>query len=135
MAWLGTVVFNVTNKYYNYADINRETENLEYLVDEFNDLGFNLVLTKPTKSDYTNTDFPYVTDINNLRNNINQLLESTYPSVSNVININPDMIQEFNYSRANELETTLKALYDVIQLVVLSFKYSGTFSSGQEVIL
>lgn len=157
MAWLGTVSFNQLSKY-NFGDLNRENENVEYLRDILLQIGFTPVLTYPIVKDRTRLSFPTVSAINNLRQNIKDLVDS-YPLAKNTIesvgpavgtyysgeesmifgaasvttiDINPARKQIFDFNNANQLELTLALLYEMITQAVYNFSYSGTFYSGEE---
>ena len=131
--WLGTLTFS-TNSKYNYYDLNRVNTNIQYLSDYLSVLGYNTAQTM--KVDYTRTDFPKVSDINATRAAINRIIAGFYlpPSVPSIV-VNSIRKQIFDFNKANALELNLQALYDIYNLVSPSFKYSGTFVSGQDIIL
>lgn len=114
----------------NFGDLNRIELDCAYLAEQFN---ANLVpVTITTKTDWTAADFPYLAQINRIRDNVNALKNAYY-----AIEGSPDITywNSLNWQDANILEQNLKNLKTLLDLMIASFKYSGTFSAGQEVIL
>lgn len=132
--WKGTVSFDI-NSNYNVSDTNRGNENTEYLKNELNYYGFNITLTKPIVVDRVRTDFPKVSYINDLRENVKAVVDGFYPVVAPDIIIDTARKQIFDYVEANKLELNLEAVNDMFESLKDSFKFSGTFVSGQDVIL
>lgn len=132
--WKGTVSFDI-NSNYNVSDTNRGNENTEYLKSELNYYGFNITLTKPIVVDRVRTDFPKVSYINDLRENVKAVVDGFYPVVAPDIIIDTARKQIFDYVEANKLELNLEAVNDMFESLKDSFKFSGTFVSGQDVIL
>lgn len=134
MAWVGTVTFT-TLSYYNYGDLNRENNDLQYLIDQLTALGYYPLGLHTVKTNYARTDFPHITDVNNIKSNILSIIQCFNPVSAPAIVINTYRLQLFNYVEANKLEINLQALYDMLNAVVASFKYSGTFVAGQDINL
>ncbi|HHY28459.1 MAG TPA: hypothetical protein GX523_17300 [Desulfitobacterium dehalogenans] len=123
------------NHVYSYADLNRENANAEYLIDRLQAVGYMLQNLKAIKTDFTRTDFPRVSYINNLKGNILSIIDGFYEMDAPELSIDTYRLQTFDFNDVNAIEENLQALYDMFQAAVQSFKYSGTFSSGQDIIL
>ncbi len=157
MPWNGTVVYNVESTY-NSSDIVRENQNIEYLYNLLTSLGYEITLTYAINEGYTRLSFPTVTDINQVRQNINDMINGFptaldkvekvgpaigtfysnelsmiyYSPVVPVIKVMPDRKQKFDYIEANKLELSLKLLYDLSLDEASEFKVCGAFYSGEE---
>jgi hypothetical protein len=131
--WLGTKVFQSTD-YYNVIDFNRENINAEYLRLKLIDKGYVTNFTKPVRN-LLRSDFPYVETINDLRSNINALINIYTTKTALPIIISSDQVQVFDCEKANELELPQQEIYELIDLMEQLYRYSGTFSAGQEVNL
>lgn len=128
--WQSTVTF--TNKStYSFASLNRESDNVQYLRDKLETIGFRILFSYPVKNDYVKTDYPTVSAINNLRRNINALVQGFYSIPAPVIVVNLEQKQLFDYNSANELEQNLQALYDLINNIINYTVYSGQIYAGQ----
>jgi hypothetical protein len=116
--------------YFNIEVINRIESNCEYLEEQLNSYGYTISII--TKTDWETSDFPYLTEINRIRDNVNALLEAYYTQDDS-----PDITywNSLNWEDANSLEENLKNIYDLLELMAENFKYAGTFYAGQEVIL
>lgn len=129
MAWLGTKTFASTDKY-NPEEINRVGENLQYLVDLLNSYSYAVVLPNSIKTDFGYSDLPFISKINELKENVN-IVKAAYFTVTA-----PDLIessarvQAFDYVEANKFELNLQALYETINNVIQSLMYCGTFNCG-----
>ena len=132
--WIEPVTF-VSTDYYNFGDLNRVNNNIQYIYDELIALGYTITLLETVVTNYTRTDFPTVTNVNKAKSNILAIIDGFYPVDAPVIVVNTDEVQEFDYVEANKLELNLQALYDFLQNLLLSLRYSGTFYSGDNAIV
>lgn len=134
MAWEGTREF-AKDSFYNYTDLNRENANVKYLIDSLQAVGYMLKNLRAIKSDFTRVDFPRVSYINNLKGNILAIIAGFYAVDAPELRLNTYRLQTFDFNDVNAIEKNLQKLYDMFQAAVQSFKYAGTFSAGQEVVL
>ena len=76
-------------------------------------------------------DFPYITEIERTRSNILNLLNGYYTQETEL----PTSLTELTWRKLNAVEQNLKLMYEMIGRMEESFRYCGTFNSGQEVAL
>ena len=122
-------------KWYNFADLNRVEGNTDAVADLI-----ATYATKPTlfglltTRDMTAIEF--FDSLDRVEGNILVLRNASYQPpgwitpVTNWASRDP-----FDYTDANRLESNLQALHSLINNIKSSFKYSGTFSSGQDIVL
>lgn len=127
--WLGTVVFDETNKFYNVADTNRENNNIQYLSDEINERLGSFTLPYPVETALTVVDFPYVSRIQRMRYNIKAMMD-LFAEEGPTLTINPASIQAFNTVYANELERCLEFIYNSLERYSSYVLYIGQFYIG-----
>jgi hypothetical protein len=123
---------NSLRGYLNYWDLNRIEIDTQYL--------FNILLfysygsTRETthKTDWVMADFLYMedTDAERIRLNVDLLTEIYYPQGV----LLPDTLQNPDWRKINAVESILKNMKDMLTRMEQSFRYSGTFNSGQEVV-
>ena len=129
MPWLGTKTFN-SGSFYNPAELNRQNENTEYLANEINTKIISISLPQPIKKDNIRTDFPTVSKINQLKENIKYLIDNAPINENPAIVVSLERLQAFDFTEANKLERNLLAIYDIINKIEDYFKYCGTFYCG-----
>lgn len=118
-------IINKTKKsYYNVDDIIRINEYIKLLSDY---LELGLVIETFELGQIITLD-----NINLILNNIQTLKDNWY--VANDTPYTP-IANGYNYKSANDVEKILSDLNDFMISVESDFKYSGTFYSGEEVIL
>lgn len=118
-------ILNKTKKsYYNVDDLTRINSYIKLLSDY---LGLGLVIETYTLGQIITLD-----NINLILNNIQTLKDNWY--VANDTPYTP-IANGYNYKSANDVEKILSDLNDFKISVESDFKYSGTFYSGEEVIL
>ena len=137
MAWITPIIdrvlSDVSNKtskgYINAVDLNRIENTCSYLADQLNSYGYSVSIT--VKTDWTMEDFPYPSEIDRIRDNVNALITAYYK-----LQGSPDIryVDTINYEDANSLEQNIKNIDTLLQNMISGFRYSGTFFSGQEVI-
>lgn len=119
---------------YNYGDINKVEGNVELIFDYFSNLSYPIAIDSIiTNRNYTSIDV--VSSINRLEDNIEALRESVVNPPEYLCTKLWDRDSEFSYIDANRWELNLFYINLWADRMVQDFKYSGTFSSGQEVIL
>lgn len=118
-------ILNKTKKsYYNVDDLTRINEWIKLLSDY---LSLSLQVETYTLGQVITLD-----NINLILNNIQTLRDNWY--IANDTPYTP-IASGYNYQSANDLEKILSDLNDFKVSVESDLKYSGTFYSGQEVIL
>lgn len=153
--WLGTIVKGA----YNYTDINRVEDAVDYMADELiavrlalkayaEALGvaWDIVFEPPYNSDdyadivtyvWTDTDVPTKTDLERHLNNVKLLREALEYDTPKL----PDSMSNLDYNGANAIEKALKSLYvalneledkteKLLENTAQTFVYSGTVQSG-----
>jgi len=124
-------VINGTSKgYINATDLNRIEGNCEYLADKLTEYGHRISIS--TKTDWTMQDFPYRSEIDRIRDNVNALINAYYKMQGS-----PDIRYwgSLDWRDANSLEQNIKNIDILLQRMIAGFKRCGTFRSGQEVVL
>ena len=118
-------IINKTKKsYYNVDDLIRINDWIKLLSDY---LGLGLVIET-----YSLGQIITLNNINLILNNIQTLKDNWY--VANDTPYTP-IANGYNYKSANDVEKILSDLNDFMVSVESDFKFSGTFYSGEEVIL
>lgn len=130
MAWLGTKEFD-SEDFYNFAEMNRQNENVEYLTTEITNKIIALTLPNSTKTDNTRADFPTVTKVNDLRYNIKYLIENVPITEDPAIVVDLERLQSFDFNDANVLERNLQAVYEILLRIQGYFRKCGTFKCGE----
>lgn len=109
---------------YNYTDLNRIEQWCEYIESQLNLYNYNVSIT--TKTDWSMSDFPTKAEMKRIRDNVEKLKEA-FIAFTNV----PDSLEKMTYQKANDLEKVLHELDTLINNMIASFYYSGTFYSGE----
>jgi hypothetical protein len=117
---------DITNKtakgYYNYTDLNRIEQDCDYLASLF---GISI-----TTKTWTRTDFPTLSEMNRIKNNIDSVRNAYYTLPTTPTTPNTP----YNaYGKANDIEqilNDLKALYDKNALDVF---YTDEIYSGETI--
>lgn len=78
------------------------------------------------------SDFPYLSEIDRIRDNVNALRNAYYVMASS-----PDIRywNSLDWTDVNTLEQNLLNLNILLELMKASFKYSDIFYAGQEMVL
>jgi hypothetical protein len=116
---------------YNFVDLNRVENNTHELVTYLASIGYTIAsLTYDTGRVITSID--YLTSINRVESNIETIKDGfiTPPDWEETKTWTVDLT--FNYEDANRLEVSLDQLLNLGVLVYDSFKYCGTFYSGED---
>lgn len=119
----------INKGYCNHDMLNRIEKNCSYLADQLNYFGYRVDIT--AKTDWAIDDFPYLIQINRIRDNINVLLDAYFKMPGS-----PDIRywNSLNWKDANSLEQNLLNINTLLELMVQSFKYCGEFICGEEVM-
>lgn len=111
----------------NVSDINRIENNIKYLSNKLNELGYsNTTYTKT----WNRTSLPNQQDIDRIINNVKELIKAfcQQPSAPNV----PDRLVDYN--DINAIEKNLSLIKELIDYMVNSYKVSGALQSGQTIL-
>jgi len=114
----------------NYWDLNRIEMDSEFLSDLLYQYGYGFG-GMPVKTDWDMTDFPHSAEMERIRSNVQTLIGVYYSQEVSL----PATLEKPDYQTINDLENVLKLMKEMIHRMEQSFRYSGTFSSGQGVAL
>ena len=116
-----------TKGHYNASDLNRVAQAMNYIANIFNQRGYHVSIF--AKTDWTITDIPtqsqmqqYIANIDTLRSAI-----SVFPSTP----ITPSDMAGFSWQEANDIESILRDLNDLLTNMALSWYYSGDLFAGE----
>lgn len=111
----------------NWGDLDRIELGCKYIAEQLNLYGYKVNIT--VKTNWDMDDFPYQVQVNRIRDNINALITAYHKLIGS-----PDIAyyNSLNWQDANSLEQNLLNLNILLELMKQSFKYSGTFYSGQD---
>lgn len=128
MAWIEPIT-NRTNEnkgFCNYEMLNRIENNCAFLEEQFNANLFSVSIE--TKTNWTMSDFPFLSQINRIRDNVNVLRNVYYVMVGSPVIIYHNTL---DWIDANSLEQNLKNLNSMLENMKINFKYSGAYIAGQ----
>ena len=115
---------------WNISDVNRIINNIQHLNTKLAEQNYY-----PNTNNIPNwvmTDLPHVNSkVDIIRDNVNKIVYSFYKL--NNPNIRYGTVFDFN--DANALEINLKITNDLLESLIANYKYSGTFSSGEDLVL
>ena len=118
---------NMTQKgHLNAEDLNRIEGNTQYLSDVLDEYGYNQSFSH--KTDWLMGDFPYSAEMERVRTNVLELLEVYHEQDTPL----PETLEKLDWKKLNALENNLKLMYEMIGRMEESFRYCGTFNSGQD---
>lgn len=111
---------------FNYADLNRVENNIQYVSDLLKGSGYyNNV---EVKTNWTMNDLPYLDDFNRIRNNINSLLDAfTKYSDAPVIRYG----DRFDYNDANTFEKLIDQTLILLNFMIEQLRPASTFYAGE----
>ena len=109
--------------FYNVSDIQRINSYIQYLSDE---LGLNLSIIQPIFGEMLTRN-----KLQSIIDNVNKIRSVWYVAADTPSTPQPI---GWNYTKANNIEKILQALYDFAISVQQDIKYSSTFTAGQEII-
>lgn len=117
-------VIELTSKaYYNYTDLNRIEQWCKYISDLLIKYGYKIHLD--IKTDWTNFDFPYKSEMERIRNNVKKLKQA-YTSFTNV----PSNLDNMTWQKANDIERILHEIDYILKWMENNFIYSGVGNVG-----
>lgn len=115
----------------NVSDLNRIENNVEWLHEQLYAYGYsNLV---DVKTDWVNTDFIYLDDIDRIRQNVLNLVNAYYDLAES-----PTIVlgqEPLSYTHINDIEKVIFDIDSILNRMIEYFRISGTFVAGQGVIL
>ncbi len=110
------------------STLNRIENNSQYLAEKLTELHYPVTID--TKTDWVNTDYPYIdTEINRIKNNL-ELLKETY-HVLNTTPSNDVSKTTMNYSDVNIMEQITFDLNYLIESMENYYVYCGVANCGQ----
>ena len=134
MPWIEPKTDWNSNDEYNFDDLNRVENNTAEVAAFLESIQYKVPpLTVVTNRDKKSIDF--ISSINRVENNIEQLKDAFITPPGYQGKETWTVKKGFSYKDANRLENNLKLIYEWAHRVKESYRYSGTFNSGQEVIL
>ena len=114
--------------YLNYFDLNRIEQDTEYLAVVLNGYGYGQL--RDYFKAWQMTDFPYSAEMERIRLNIQKIIEGYYTQEVDL----PVSLEGLDWVKLNAVEMNLKLIKEMIGRMEQSFRYSGTFFSGQAVV-
>ena len=126
---INDLVYNRPNPvYYNISDVDRVVEHLIYVCEAL-DVTYEFTYFTKNKADFLDNFTKMLNALNSCRSKAQELhlIFNNTPTVPN--------ISSYNYVSANNVEKILRDMEQLIWSIERDVLYSGTFYSGQEVIL
>ncbi len=120
--------------YYNFEDLIRVEANTQFVADYLESMGY-IADIQQVKTDWTMFNYPTLTQMNRIEDNINALQECFYAPVGWQEKKTWIKKMKFSWEDALRYEKNLHLLTQMINLIKDATVYAGTFNSGQEVIL
>lgn len=120
--------------YYNAEDLVRVEANTQFVADYLESMGYHADLLT-VKADWAMQDYPTITQINRIENNIDALQACFYAPEGWGNRKLWAKKMKFSWEDALRYERNLHLLTQIINLIKDATVYSGTFNAGQEVIL
>jgi hypothetical protein len=125
MAWVPVVTHAATD-YYNYDDLNRVENNVDYIADYVETFAARPSVST-IKTDWANTDIPFFDDLNRIEGNILAIKTAIGEPVSWITPKTDwaSVLDKFGYIQANRLETNLEALKNLAEQINAAFLFCG----------
>lgn len=114
----------------NPITLNRIENNTEYIEQYFESLGFR-EWSDSYKKNWNYLDLPIGSDFERILRNITHVVDARYLTESSV----PGNLNAPTFDQINTIEKLLQELKDMYETIPKSYKYSGTFNSGQVIVL
>lgn len=115
----------------NAHDLNRIEIDTRWLENALYAYGYGLASSAEYKTDWTMTDMPLSGQLGRIRSNVDHLLEIYHEQETAL----PNSLEDPDWQTINALERVLYEMRDMLRRMEQGFRYSGTFYSGQEVVL
>lgn len=114
----------------NYIGWNRIETNCRYLADTLKAYGYYVEIQ--TKTDWVETDYPTKVQVDRIRSNVEALISCYHRKQGS-----PEIRfwNTLGWEDANSLEQNIQNIDTLLGWMIDGFRYSGTFFSGQEVVL
>lgn len=115
---------------YNYTDLNRVGEAIDYIIGLFNGFGYNV--SADTKVDWKKEDIPLPSDFV-LYLECVRIIRGVLNVTENVPEV-PSATGRFTFSEANDVEEIVRRVHDLIEQMVRAFRRSNApyFWAGSE---
>lgn len=133
MPWNTTKTNWVSTDYYNFSDLNRVENNIDYVRTVLIALGYTIP-SITTNTGRTNLSYDTIDSINRVESNLNTIKNNFVTPSTWTEGQTWSLITPFSYTDANRWESNVQALYDLSITIPQSFRYSGTFNLAQEVL-
>ena len=114
------------NTYYNFTDLNRVEAKTKELAEILTNKGYYVTVT--TKTDWTITDFPTVSDMNRYLSNVKKLATQFYAESGKYL---PVSMRRLTYIGANEIEKCLVYIEGLIDEMTKYYRQCNTFHCGE----
>lgn len=115
---------NTSKAYYNYTDLNRVEEWCEYLANSLNLYSYPVNIQ--VKKNWQMSDFPTSSEMERIRQNVNDLKEA-YFAFTEI----PENLEYMTIEKANDIEKILSEIDFILTSMENNFIYSGVASCGQ----
>lgn len=113
----------------NYTDWNRLTQNIHYLADLLSSFGYSAIIT--CKNDWQKRDMPTMSEVANIRNNLEKLRKAFFMFRGSV---NTPNLPLNTYQKINDAERILFEIDGAIAIMAKSFRPLNTFWVGADLI-
>lgn len=134
MTWIQPKTDWTSSDCYNFIDLNRVEINTQHLRDYLLEIGF----PAPSMTFITNRNaigFETISSVNRVEANIEKLRLSFITPSDWQSAVSWTYTRGFTYQDANRWEQSVSNLYGAAQSTFQGYRYAGTFTSGQEVLL
>ncbi len=134
MAWVNPILSWTKESTYEAVDLNRVENNTEHISNLLAQYGYASGIISIIKN-RTIESYDDITSINRVESNINKLKNCFYTPEGWQARKTWIANMKFDYTDAFRYENNLNMLFNLANTLIDNLKYTGTFSSGQEVIL
>lgn len=131
---ISTKTFIATDVY-TPAELNRVNTNIGLVYAAFTTAGYTLVPPYTLRTNYTTSDWPYISDFNKSRACLKQMQDFLFTYYSDFTGENANRKQAFGYAEANALERMVELLIVALTNTAMIWRISGTFNSGSDFAL
>lgn len=131
--WIEPKTDWTADDFFNASDWNRIIGNMSHLHDRAKDFSWKLYrmpFNVGEQKDYSS--MLYAREFNRVEEMLTLLNKLTYNLVTDEAPIYEDNGATPTYEELNRIESLIKEIYDTMDRVEKSFRYSGTFYCGQE---
>lgn len=134
MAWITPKTDWLASDFYDFSDLNRVENNIEYVRLRLGVIGYSVPSMTFIK-DRTNKSYDLLSSINRIESNIDQLASSFVypPGWLPLVFWQPDT--KFTEYHANRWESNVSLLKEYSELTEQAWRYAGTFNAGTGVTI